>query len=121
MEQPQDEASAAGGQSRSNVGLEHNGWRPEVVAFADAMEARLRANDHKGGWQQCSVDWLLARLIQEAGELAEEVVAEIAEQGVLYEAADVANFAMMIADRAGELMCSNAGINGPMPQAKGQR
>ena len=119
MEQPQDVTNAAGGQSRSNAGLEHNGWRPEVVAFADAMEARLRANDHKGGWQRCSIDWLLARLIQEAGELAEEVIAEITEKGVLYEAADVANFAMMIADRAGELMCSNAGINRSREAASG--
>jgi NTP pyrophosphatase (non-canonical NTP hydrolase) len=78
-------------------------WRPEVIAFADAMEAKLRANDYKGGWESLTPDWLVARMLQEMGELALAVAGEIGGGEVLYEAADVANFAMMIADVSGEL------------------
>jgi NTP pyrophosphatase (non-canonical NTP hydrolase) len=72
-----------------------------------AMEERLRANDHKGGWDNCEPEWLLTRLRQEVEELA----AEIAKGGtrsfdadrLRLEAADVGNFAMMIADVLGTL------------------
>lgn len=36
--------------------------RPEVAAFAIAMERKLRKNDHKGGWQDDAPEALLARL-----------------------------------------------------------
>jgi NTP pyrophosphatase (non-canonical NTP hydrolase) len=99
-------------------------WRPAVVAFANAMEAKLRANDHKGGWDRDSPDALMARLEEEYAELRVVVhrhlyevramtgmrsVDEIpfgfglTEEAVLGEAADVANFAMMIADVCGAL------------------
>ena len=69
--------------------------RPSVQEFASLMEERLRDNDHKGGWEDCDVSWLLMRLIGEVGELAEQLVkGEDPEQ----ECADVANFAMMIAE-----------------------
>jgi NTP pyrophosphatase (non-canonical NTP hydrolase) len=77
--------------------------RWQVVAFAYAMEERLRANDHKGGWDGCDKNWLLYRLVDETGELAGEVYEETGDNQVLHEAADVANFAMMIADVSGEL------------------
>jgi len=78
-------------------------WRPEVKAFADAMEAKLKANDHKGGWNNCgtSMQYLFDRLLEETEELE---VAVHDKNSVLEEAADVANFAMMIADVAGELL-----------------
>jgi hypothetical protein len=79
--------------------------RWQVQAFAEAMEARLVANDHKGGWEDCSIDYLIKRLRQETSELlkvagdreARCLTVEEAER-VRDEAADVANFAMMIAD-----------------------
>jgi NTP pyrophosphatase (non-canonical NTP hydrolase) len=85
-------------------------WRPEVIAFADAMERKLRANDHKPGWKYDSDGALLARLTEESGELRRAVnrlhnehlkinpEKAAATQRVLDEAADVGNFAMMIAD-----------------------
>ena len=110
--------------------LEPARWRPEVVAFADAMEAKLRDNDDKGGWQDCAPHWLMMRVIQEACELLDELdpgrraaaqfyaasrmlsaaCDELDQFGphlktkgdpqrVLCEAVDVANFAMMVADR----------------------
>jgi hypothetical protein len=88
--------------------------RPEVAAFARLMEAKLRENDHKGGWDQESKHWLLGRLKEETSELDDALndwcCAKTGSQGereatvvVGAEAADVANFAMMIADRCGSL------------------
>jgi NTP pyrophosphatase (non-canonical NTP hydrolase) len=72
-------------------------WRPEVVAFADAMEAKLRENDHKRPWYCLDMRTLSRRLTQEREELRRAVeVGDPAE--VLREAADVANFCMMTAD-----------------------
>ena len=86
--------------------------REAVAVFAQEMERKLRENDHKGGWLECEPKWLLKRLRQEAGELerALEIFAAgdvgdmegerkaAALERIRREAADVANFAMMIAD-----------------------
>jgi NTP pyrophosphatase (non-canonical NTP hydrolase) len=89
--------------------------RPSVAAFAALMERVLRDNDHKGGWQDCEPEWLLMRLRQEVAELDEAMqkgtIARRDESGrtsdwpadIAREAADVANFAMMIADVRGAL------------------
>lgn len=91
-------------------------WRPEVQAFADLMEQQLRANDHKPGWKgEDAISDLFPRLIEEAEELQEALQQWAVRVGwgesALYlpqnvarvgrEAADVANFAMMIADVCG--------------------
>lgn len=89
--------------------------RPKLVWFVHIMEEKLQQNDHKGGWSECSLLWLMNKLNEEVGELSEQVGpmylpggqeiggdyldAQILER----EAADVANLAMMIADRAGEI------------------
>lgn len=85
--------------------------RDEVLWFAGRMERKLAANDHKGHWDNCDFGYLSRRLHQEAKELSRALqrlksyagtypVAEKTVQGVIDEAADVANFAMMIADQA---------------------
>jgi hypothetical protein len=77
--------------------------REPIRWFATKMESELRANDHKGGWSDCNIWWLLSRLREEVDEL--EVAMHMATAGdigwdeVIAESADVANFAMMIADR----------------------
>jgi NTP pyrophosphatase (non-canonical NTP hydrolase) len=73
-------------------------WRPEVVWFADAMEQELRANDHKRHWLNLGMQTLSMRLTQEREELR-DAVADGSAAETLKEAADVANFAMMIADK----------------------
>lgn len=84
-------------------------WRPEVVAFANLMEAQLRANDHKGGWRNDRAADLHSRLLEEAEELFDALNWRSAFLGAAdperigSEAADVANFAMMIADVCGAL------------------
>ncbi|MGE3624103.1 MAG: hypothetical protein AB7H77_09590 [Bdellovibrionales bacterium] len=74
--------------------------RPEVLAFAEEMEAKLRWHDNKGGWQNCSHADLLERLREETGELQAAVDGKCAASIIVKECADVANFAMMIADNA---------------------
>jgi len=85
--------------------------RPEVAAFARLMEDRLQANEQKGGWKGCSVSWLFDRLMGEANELSHELEAR-AYMWVDKEAADVANFAMMIVDVCGRL---KSGVPAPSP------
>jgi hypothetical protein len=75
--------------------------RPEVRAIAEAMEERLKRNEWKGGWDAMSVAALFKRLGQEIAELRRETKKPNAKQNpymIRHEAADVANFAMMIAD-----------------------
>lgn len=97
------------------AGRSIEGWRPEVRAFADLMEAQLKANDHKPGWK--NDDWraLRMRLGDEMRELfaacvRKETGRDHADIGP--EAADVANFAMMIADVCGALPTPTS--NSPM-------
>ena len=71
--------------------------REPVEWFSIRMEAKLRANDWKGGWRGMSHHELLGLLDLEFEELAEAIAAGSAE-GIIDEAVDVANFAMMIAD-----------------------
>lgn len=83
--------------------------RKEVQWFAQEMEAKLLENDHKDGWQGCRFSALFPRLRQESDELlvkahplhldtmAEKLTVEDACE-LIRECADIANFAMMIAD-----------------------
>ncbi len=75
--------------------------RDEVIAFACAMEQELQENEHKGSWKNDNIFSLLERLREETDEL--ELALKLGESPVVItqEAADVANFAMMIADRIG--------------------
>ncbi len=80
--------------------------RPAVQWFAVQMEKKLRENDHKKHWSECSVDYLYDRMDQEVVEL-DRALLEVERTGngkeeVIFEAADVANFAMMIADNMRE-------------------
>lgn len=88
--------------------------RNDVLWFAEQMELKLRGNDHKGGWDLCEPQWLLKRLKEEVKELSETLswrdadLGRSASEGVLFrdvsneeiikECADIANFALMIAD-----------------------
>lgn len=75
------------------------GPRPEVRWFAGEMEKKLRENDHKGGWRDTCILHLNYRLDLEKVELNDAVRLGEVEK-IISEAADVANFAMMIADLA---------------------
>jgi NTP pyrophosphatase (non-canonical NTP hydrolase) len=78
------------------------GERAEVAAFAGLMEDRLRRHDDRRGargWRVESRHFLFGRLREEVEELRGAVVPD----AIAEEAADVANYAMMIADVAGGL------------------
>lgn len=86
--------------------------RRAVIEFSKVMECKLKDNDYKGGWGNDSRIWLGMRLVIEVGELYGCLIAyeeeehddevggacEYTKKRVLEECADVANYAMMIAD-----------------------
>lgn len=93
---------------------------PFVLGFAVWMEQKLSENRHKGGresWLRDDPLALLARLREEAHELEAEIVGLSmgfsSELSILREAADVANFAMMIADSVTRSRPVVAKVNGP--------
>lgn len=75
--------------------------RKEVELFADAMERKLRKNDHKGGWEDDGSYDLYDRLLEELKEF--ETAHRNDSNRLLNEGADVANFIMMICDVSGRL------------------
>ena len=82
---------------------EHNPFRPELRTelrwFVQEMEWKLQANDHKGGWRECHPFALFERLQEEVEEIRAQLNADPDDIAKLVaECADVANFAMMIAD-----------------------
>jgi NTP pyrophosphatase (non-canonical NTP hydrolase) len=77
--------------------------RREVTAFAEAMERKMGANDHKDE----DIEWLRVRLREELAELDELLDnvghGRVLVADILNEAADCATFLMMIADNCGAL------------------
>ena len=73
-----------------------------VGRMADAMLAKLRRHADKGGWNGMAHLELAGRLNDEVGELLGAIVSGDSPEHVLEEAADVANFAMMLADNYGK-------------------
>lgn len=72
--------------------------RREVAEFAMAMEAKLRKNDHKTGWQQLPVEALRRLMMLEIEEY--NVAREFfGSAEAMAELVDIANFAMMLRDR----------------------
>lgn len=71
--------------------------RPELRFFAREMERALRQHEHLPGWAGQPVDELFGRLVEEVDELADEIDTGDRER-IIDAAADVANYAMMIAD-----------------------
>lgn len=75
----------------------YHDW-PCLRDFVSAMSGRLHDNRHKAGWKKCTYVYLYRCLLQELTELMEAIEAPESAHNVTSEAADVANFAMMIAD-----------------------
>ena len=89
--------------------MDINEIRPAVIEAAGEMERVLRENDYKGGWEDCSNSYLLARFFEEVKEVKKlnktgfpckfgvgadfEITDELASEVI-----DVMNFGMMIID-----------------------
>lgn len=69
-----------------------------VFGLQDAMLAKLHRDAHKGPWKHSDPMVLFTRLLDEAQELQAAVLKGEHPRAVLAEAADVANFAAMVAD-----------------------
>ena len=64
--------------------------KKDYMNIFEAMEGKLRENDHKGGWENCKESYLTNRLYEE--------IEEFFDTKDVNELIDVANFAMMIWD-----------------------
>jgi len=71
--------------------------RPEVIVFAQAMEKKLKENEHKGGWKECTTNYLVDKLFEELHEFHRAVFRDD-KTLILSEGADVANIVMMLTD-----------------------
>lgn len=66
--------------------------------FCGVMASKLQENAHKGAWWHCKPSWLLRRLETEVRELRRAVQRRAPAKELWREAADVGNFAAMVAD-----------------------
>ncbi len=75
---------------------------PRLARFVSRMESKLARpeNLEKSDWREQPASFLLGCLLHEVGELSEALGERHNTGDVVDECADVANFAMMIADRA---------------------
>lgn len=71
--------------------------RPSVLRFAKKMEAQLKQNESRGGWEGLSLDYLLERLqsqIQDLPAYQSQGMHGLVDTTL----ADIANFAMMYSE-----------------------
>lgn len=76
----------------------HDDDNAAVDLFAFDMKRKLAANVHKKHWNEVTSAYLFRRLVEEVMELHEAMQIGSTD-AIMLEAADVANFAMMIADQ----------------------
>lgn len=77
--------------------------RKQVREFGFDMEKQLEANDHKGGWGREHHQFLLQRIGYNLKKLSEEFAKEDRDKHeITIRCANIANYAMMIADNEGE-------------------
>lgn len=69
-------------------------YRDDIRRFVDAMIFKLAKNAHKGRWEDTSSREAFSLLEKEVQELRDELGGNMV--AVLLEAADVANFAMIV-------------------------
>jgi hypothetical protein len=84
--------------------------RPEVRAFAEAMETKMLANDHRGGWDATDYDYIWTEIHRHLGKMTLHVYQD--RDKILPDAADVANLCMILCDILGVLnAASDAGAD----------
>jgi hypothetical protein len=77
--------------------------RRPVREFSYDMEKQLEANDHKGGWNDEDHHFLTAQLAKNLFDLNYELKkVDRDKHKITIRCANIANFAMMIADNEGE-------------------
>lgn len=76
-----------------------------AIWFVQEMLTQLSDNEHKSSWRKDSYKTLRSRLLHELEEMEDELFYDhnkyrLDLRALISECADVANFAMMIADKA---------------------
>ena len=95
-------------------------FRPALLAFCQVMEQRLQAKENKGTWQAAPLE-LLQHLRQNVDDLEQAVKGpqgQAAALMVTLEAADVANYAMMVCDRFGTTASSTMHLKEDLARAR---
>lgn len=70
---------------------------PDLIRFFDAMIYKFRRNAHKGRWEDVAIGQALVETQKEMAELAAALKSGSSAE-ILMEAADVANWAVMLAN-----------------------
>lgn len=77
--------------------------RKIVREFSYEMESQLQVNDHKGGWKREHHEFLTKELTRNLIKLTEELSKQDKDKNyITLRCANIANFAMMIADNEGK-------------------
>lgn len=104
-DQSQERKADSSGAGNSVIGFRADdvvSKRAALVAFVDAMEVKLRRNEHKKNWREKPLQALLSLMLLEVEEL--KVALEFFDvKEAKAELPDISNFAMMIWDRLGML------------------
>lgn len=86
--------------------MEYN-FKKSVSCFGVEMVKKLERNKHKGGWYGCTPEYLSRRLGTELKELRsimhDPYKTPETKNEIIKECADIANFAMMVAENVGGL------------------
>lgn len=69
--------------------------RKEVEEFAKAMEEKLKKNDWKGGWTECSDLYLLDKISEKLDTIVADLTTDTPTEEVCV---DLANYVMMLYD-----------------------
>lgn len=72
--------------------------RPSVTRFARHMEAQLLRNDGRGGWHNCSPDYLIEALERNLADLKSHWPPRDYSDSTQRTCADLGNFAMMLSE-----------------------
>lgn len=73
--------------------------RPDIKRIFDAMIFKLHRNRHKGRWEDIDLEKAISKLVGECVEL-EEAIKNGNTSEIVMEAADVANWALIITNIA---------------------
>lgn len=73
-------------------------YQNSVAKLGEYQVAKLEANKHKGRWEDLQPLDAFKLLLKEGAELLEAVINGYSTEEVWKEAADVSNFAMMLAE-----------------------
>lgn len=75
-----------------------NNLQNPVIKMSAYMSIKLARNSHKNGWSGHPSKMFLRRISDELGELKRAIDKKLPPEKIWEEAADVANFAMMVAE-----------------------